>query len=388
MHARTHRRCLAVLTLCLASFGSFAQPGGIPEGFAQEAKRIVDAAVADPDLPGMSVAVVFPGGETVRVAGGLARVEPKERMTPEARILSGSIGKLYCAVVVLQLAGEGVLELDGLVSEHLAERDWFAGFPNSDALTVRSLLNHTAGVPEHVWSATFRDALAADPQKTWTFDELLAISDGANPLFEVGEGWSYADTNYLVLGALVEQVTGEAYEDVLRARVLIPLGLEDTLTNDGPELPGLVSGYSRLAGMFPISEETASDGVYAMNPSFEKTGGGITSTSADLARFAHAVFAGDLVPAGLRDELVEGVPAPMLGQGVAYGLGVILTPTEHGTALGHSGIMPGYLSEVRHYPGLVEDGGVTVAVMVNTDRVAGQRGIAEALNGLSALLGE
>ncbi|MFG0305930.1 MAG: serine hydrolase domain-containing protein [Phycisphaerales bacterium JB040] len=377
--------CAAVAAVCVGVLPALARQGGIPQGFAQEAKRIVDASVADPELPGMSVAVVFQGGETVRVAGGLARAAPHEQPMPtEAKMLSGSIGKLYCAVVVLQLIDEGVLSLDGLVSERLKDRAWFAGFPNAPALTVRSLLNHTSGVPEHVWDPRFHAALAADPQKSWTFDELLAISDGAGALFDVGEAWSYADTNYLVLGALVEEVTGQAYEDVLRARVLEPLGLDDTLTNEGPDLPGLVSGYTRLTGMFPGPEETAVDGVYAMNPSFEKTGGGVTSTATDLARFAHAVFTGDIVPEGLRASMLEGVSAPQLGPGAEYGLGVILTPTPQGTAMGHSGIMPGYLSEVRHYPELA--GGVTIAVMVNTDRVAGQRGIARAMGGLSALI--
>jgi len=214
------------------------------------------------------------------------------------------------------------------------------------------------------------------------------MSDGAEPMFEVGEGWSYADTNFLVLGAIVERLTGERYEKVLRDRVLVPLGLKDTLTNDGPDLPGLVSGYTALGAMFPIAEETAADGRYGMNPVFERTGGGITSTAADLARFAHAVFAGEAVPEPLRGPMLEGTPARRLGPGVEYGLGVILTPTEHGTAVGHSGIMPGYLSEVRHYPELSGGMGVTIAAQVNTDRPVGGRALHEAVEGLAGLLGE
>lgn len=358
-----------------------------PEGFVERARHAVAERVGDQSIPGMSAAIVFADGSTVQIAEGQARVAPnEEEMGHDSKMLSGSIGKVYCAVVVLQMVGDGTIGLDALASEYAGDEPWFGGMPNAESLTIRSLLNHTSGIPEHVWSPKFGGALKADPQRDWSFGELLEISDGQEALFEVGEGWSYADTNFLVLGAIVEKLTGERYEEVLKARVLEPLGLSDTLTNDQAELPGLVSGYTQLAGMFPISEETAADGVYGMNPSFERTGGGITSTALDLALFGHAVFAGEIVPEGLRDDMLESVPAPRLGLGCEYGLGIIKWRRAHGVSVGHSGIMPGYLSEVRHYPGV--GGGVTIAVQVNTDRGATGRVLAGLVEELAGLLND
>lgn len=333
-------------------------------------KARIAAAIAVPvtagDVPGVSAAIITRDGRTYAVAAGLARRAPHEQpLTIDGKMLSGSIGKTYCAAVLLQLVAEGTIGLDVKVSIYLGEKEWFDRLPNASTLTVRSLMNHTSGIPEHVLSDDFLRALADDPMRSWEFDELLSFVLDQPPLFEVGESWAYADTNYLVLGAMIEQVTGRPYEDELRDRVLTPLNLHDTLPTTRPQLDGLVSGYTRLTEMFPVPAELASNGRYAMNPQFERTGGGLCSTTADLARFGHALFSGTLVRRDLRLAMVKGAvdASDRLGAGSSYGLGVIVQETDAGTWYGHLGIMPGYLSGLAHYP----DRGITVAVQVNSD---------------------
>jgi len=333
-------------------------------------KARIAAAIAKPvaagDVPGVSAAVITADGKTVAIASGVARRAPHEEpLTINGKMLSGSIGKTYCAVVVMQLIAEGKLDLEEKVSKYLGRLDWFGRLPNASSLTVRSLMNHTSGIPEHVMSDRFLRALADDPWRSWSFADLLRFSLDVEPLFAVGASWAYADTNYLVLGAIIEEVTGRAYEEELRDRVLSPLGLRDTLPTTRPRLDDLVSGYTRLSGVFPVPTEVAVDGRYAMNPQFERTGGGLCSTATDLARFGHALFAGDLVRDDLRLAMVSAAidGSERLGPGGAYGLGVIVQQTDAGTWWGHRGIMPGYLSGFAYYP----DRGITVAVQVNSD---------------------
>jgi D-alanyl-D-alanine carboxypeptidase len=326
----------------------------------------IGAPVAAGDVPGVSAAVITRDGAVHAVTAGVARRAPHEKpLTINGKMLSGSIGKTYCAVVVLQLVAEGTIDLDAKVAKYLGKKDWFGRLPNASSLSVRSLMNHTSGIPEHVWSDEFRQALADDPWRSWELDELLRFVLDAPPLFGIGEQWSYADTNYLVLGSIIEEVTGRAYEDELRDRVLAPLGLDDTLPTTRAKLDGLVSGYTRLTGMFPVPAEVAANGRYAMNPQFERTGGGLCSTAADLARFGHALFTTDLVRDDLRRAMVSGAidAGERLGPGGSYGLGVIVQESEAGTWWGHMGIMPGYLSGVAHYA----DRGITVAVQMNSD---------------------
>lgn len=368
--SRATRPALAAVALLLALTQAAARERAPLPIERSKLEAGIAAAIAAPvaagDVPGVSAALITRDGRLHAVAAGVARRAPhEEALTIDGRMLSGSIGKTYCAVVLMQLVAEKAIDLDARASTYLGEEEWFDRLPNAATLTVRSLLNHTSGIPEHVMSNDFLQALAADPWRSWNFAQLLRFVVDRPPLFAVGEKWAYADTNYLVLGAIIEQVTGRAYEDELRDRVLAPLGLRDTLPTTQAELEGLVSGYTRLAGTFPIGAEVAADGRYGMNPQFERTGGGLCSTASDLARFGHALFTTDLVRADLRRAMVSGAidGGERLGPGGAYGLGVIVQETDAGTWWGHRGIMPGYLSGLAHYP----DRGITVAVQVNSD---------------------
>lgn len=328
-------------------------------------------------FPGVSAAIVLPGGEVVAVAVGAdGNGEP---LTAKSRLMSGSIGKTYCAAVVLQLAGEGRLSLDGKVQDVLGEREWYARIPNAESITVRQLLNHTAGIREHVWNPKFHEALRKDPDHAMTPVECLAFVLDDEPLFPAGERFAYADTNYLLAGLCVEEVTGRPFGEVLRERILVPLELKDTAWNDGRVMPALACGLA--SGIAFHEGPTVVDGRYFTNPAFEYCGGGVRSTPGDLARWMRALFGGDVVPAKLRADHTAGVKAPPHVSG-SYGLGCFVGASEHGPALGHSGIMPGFLSYALYYP----EPKIAVAVQFPTDsmrHVGDLRGLVDALAGLA-----
>ena len=109
-------------------------------------------------------------------------------------------------------------------------------------MTLRMLLNHTSGVPEHVWNPEFHEAVVGDPDKEWKPADLLAFIADSDPLFAAGKGWSYADTNYVLVGAVMEQVTGVSWYGLLRERLLRPLKLEATQPSDRRDIPDLANG--------------------------------------------------------------------------------------------------------------------------------------------------
>ena len=353
---------LAAALVSVLSLGAgplAAQPPAAPS--LDDEVRAVLAEHADA-APGISVAVIDARGSLHTYTHGLARTDPPEPMTPAARMFSGSIGKTYCAAVLLQLADEGVLSLDDHLADHLGDEPWLDRLPNARNITLRQLARHQSGIPEHVWMPEFAAALKAEPMAHREPAELVAFVLDADPLFPAGEGWSYADTNYILLGMVIEAAAGERYETLLQRRVLDPLGLRDTTPSSGPQLPGLVSGYTALGEVFGLPEEVASDGAYAINPQFEWTGGGIVSTTADLARFMHAFCAGDLLPEPQREVAREATPA-RLWPGASYAIGLIRRPCPAGEILGHTGIFPGYLSSAWHIPAAE----ATVAVQLNSD---------------------
>ena len=311
-------------------------------------------------FPGACLAFVLPSGETGAVAVGYADEQENQPLDASSRMFSGSIGKTYVAAVALQLVDAGKLELDQNISEYLGKEDWFSRLPSAEGITLRMLLSHQSGIPEHVWLPQFQRDLDADPYKVWKPEELVAYILEADPLFPPGEGWSYADTNYILVGLILEKVTGQSWYQLLHDRLLEPLQLQDTLASDRPDLPGLVNGFTTGTGFH--EGPTLSGGKYFANPQFEWCGGGVASTTLDLARWCRMLFAGGVIPESLRVEHITGGPESRRIRG-RYGLGVIITGTRHGTAYGHSGIMPGYLSQMAYYPGL----DLAVAIQFNSD---------------------
>lgn len=336
-----------------------AQAAAVP-AIEQAFREHLGAMRAARGFCGASVAAVLPGGAIAAVAVGEDAAGAE--LTPQTRLMSGSIGKTYCAAVVLQLVGEGKLELDAKVVDVLGEREWYARIPNAQSITIRQLLNHTAGIREHVWNPEFHKTLEREPDTALTPTQCLAFVLDDDPLFPAGERFAYADTNYLLAGLCVEEVTGAPFAVALRQRLLEPLGLEDTAWNDSRVMPKLACGDA--SGLAFTKGKTTRDGKYFVNPAFEYCGGGVRSTPTDLARWTRALFAGDVVPEALRADQRRGVKAPGHVSG-GYGLGCFTGPSRHGPAFGHSGIMPGFLSYTLWF----EQHDLTVALQFPTDDV-------------------
>lgn len=327
---------------------------------------------ADHGFPGATAAFEARGGASGAVAVGLADPAAGTPMTPDARMLAGSVGKTFVAAAALQLVGEGALALDAPLAElFLRERGdggppeaWFGRLPNAEALTLRHLLGHTSGLRDHVWEPAFAEFVRTNPGASLAPRELVAFVLDREPLFACGEGFAYADTNYVVAGLALERVTGQGWYELLRERLLGPLELTDTIPQESDDLPGLIPGHTWAANPFGLASPVLVDGRHPMNPALEYCGGGVMSTSPDLARWALALYGGErVVPAELRGEMLEARPAPRVGPGNAYGLGVIVGRDAHGERWGHSGWYPGYGTALAYWP----EHGLVLALQVNTD---------------------
>jgi D-alanyl-D-alanine carboxypeptidase len=196
-------------------------------------------------------------------------------------------------------------------------------------------------------------------------EEAIAFVHDAEPLFPAGSGWAYTDTGYLILGLVIEYVSGRSFYDLVDERFLEPLGLDDTAPSDRPDLPGLAVGYVAEDNPFGLPQRTADDnGRLLWDPGMEWTGGGFLSTSRDLALWGQALLGGEAMETPYLDHLLDGVPVSPDAPGILYGAGIaIYSDTPHGPVYGHGGWIPGYVSSLRHYA----EQGVTVAFQINTD---------------------
>ena len=313
-------------------------------------------------FPGATLGVVLANGESFSLAVGFSDRDTRTAMKPTDRMPAGSVGKTFVAATALQLIKAGKIGLDDKIEKYLGREPWFARLPNAKDITVRQLMNHTSGLVRYEFKEQFTKELTANPEKVWKPAELVAYLLDEKPPFEAGKGWNYSDTNYIVLGMIIEKVTGRKFYDEANKRLLKPLKLTDTIPQDGPRLKGVVQGYAGPNNRFGGTDAMLVNGKFVINPQFEWTGGGYVSTTLDLARWARMIYEGKAFSPDLLSQVVDGVPAPQLGRETKYGLGAIIYKTQLGTAYGHSGFFPGYMTDMVYFP----EHKVAVAIQVNT----------------------
>lgn len=318
-------------------------------------------------FPGATVAIVLAAGSEISASTGLADVERHLAMKPSDRMLAGSIGKTYCAAVVLQLVQEGKINLDEKIEHWFGSDPWFGRLPNAHDIILRNLMTHSSGIPEHVLNKDFIAELHAKPNKVWKPEELVAYILNAKPLFPAGHGFSYADTNYILVGMIVERVTHRTLYGEVERRILRPLGLKNTIPSNSRTLPGVITGYSDPRSPFGVDGRTIVNGMFVVNPQMEWTGGGFASTPGDLARWAKDMYEARAFNRKMVGEMLNGVDATGRGGGkdAKYGLACQIRKTEFGISYGHGGWFPGYLSEMEYFP----DYKIAVAIQFNTDSV-------------------
>ncbi len=254
------------------------------------------------------------------------------------------------------------------ISRWLGDRPWFSRLPNHAAITLRHLLTHSSGLPDHVHLQSF----AAEVTRRWrvegnpfTPEELIGFVLDLPPLFEAGRGWAYTDTGYILIGLVIEQVTGRNCYAEIDARFLSPLGLTLTAPADRRALPGLAAGYMAEDNAFRLPRKTiTANGELAWHPGFEWTGGGLVSNSRDLALWGSVLFGGRAMPGPYLDELLKSVPINPDAHDIQYGAGVGVHRTSpFGPVYGHGGWIPGYSSSLRYYP----IHGVAIVFQINSD---------------------
>ncbi len=355
---------ILLLAVLVSSGGS-----GLAAAPADVFQAELDALRRDYGFPGGTAAYVLAGAPVVVVATGRSDIETGARMALQARMPAASIGKTFVAALALELAADGTLALDAPIARYLGDRAWFAHLPNHADITLRHLLTHTSGLPDHVYTDRFAADLARrwrEPGNLFPPEALVGYILDAPPRFATGRSWAYSDTGYILTGLLIESVTGESCFDAITRRFIAPCGLTLTTPCDKRELPGLAPGYVRPDNAFGLPPKTTdSAGRLVWHPGLEWTGGGWISNAADLARWGAALYGGKVLSPAAQSELLKAVPITADSPDIQYGAGVAITRSGPlGPVLGHGGWIPGYRSSLRHYP----DRQLTVAFQINTDR--------------------
>lgn len=316
-------------------------------------------------FPGLTAAYILPDGTNASLAIGFADKEQTLPMKASDRMLAASTGKTMVATIILLLVSEGKLSLEDLAITHLGKYDWFHKLPNASEFTIRHLLSHTAGLPNHVLHPKFPAILEHDQEVQNLPAFVLQCIFNAESPYLPGKGWQYTDSGYIVLGAIIEEILKQPYYDVLTKRILVPYALNATEPSNKKKIRGLIPGYTDKDNYLKRPEKSLDEsGALLWNPYFEWTGGGIVSTSSDLAKWAQLLYSGKVLPEKQLTQMLSGTPFGAPERKTKYGLGVIIEDTPHfGPQYGHLGMIPGYATSMKYLP----DYNVSFAFQINSD---------------------
>jgi D-alanyl-D-alanine carboxypeptidase len=297
-------------------------------------QRDADAAVAA-GVPGYT-AQITDGRRVSYVRAGVADRATGRLLSPSDAFDIASNTKTFGATVVLQLVGQHRLRLTDNLATLLP-----GTVPNGRAITVRMLLNHTSGLFDYTQDEQWLAALRTDPDHAWTPAELLAVALRHPPNFAPGAERLYSNTGYVLVGMILERVTGRSVADLLTERIIGPLRLRHTYYAAGSTFTAArhARGYRIGTDADRLTYTDVTD-VGLLSTGMD---GGLVSTTADLTRFFRALLGGHLLRPAELAQMKQTIPitgAP----GHSYGLGLARTDTPCGTTWGNEGGSIGYLS--------------------------------------------
>ncbi len=346
------RIVLRAITAATIILGLLPAAGARPADRAREMQRIL-ASVYPGDEPGASAIVVDDGEVVFRSASGMADLELDVPLEPGMVFRLGSITKQFTAAAILMLAEEGKLSVDDPITRFLPS------YPtHGHEITVHHLLTHTSGI----WSYTQAPDLERTARLDVTTEELVDSFDHEAMDFAPGDRFSYNNSGYVLLGAIIETVSGMSYPEFIRTRIFEPLGMSRSYYGGTHLIEDRVSGYHW--------EDDAFVNAPYISMSVPHAAGSLLSTVDDMARWNAALFGGELISeASLELMTTEGVLNNGEATGYAYGLG--LSEFRGTDRVSHSGGINGFITSGLYLP----DEGIYVAVLSNrlgTDASPGQ----------------
>jgi D-alanyl-D-alanine carboxypeptidase len=320
----------------LLQFSPIAQRASAAEPPQKLDLAAIDATIADyvreKGLVGLSVAIMRDGEIVFAKGYGQRSIEGSLAVEPETTFAVGSVTKQFTCACILLLAEEGKLSIDDPVAKY------FPNLTRSKDITLRDLMNHTSGYPDY-YPLDFVDRRLAKPISQ---EELLANYAGGKLDFEPGSRYSYSNTGYILLGSIIEKVSGQKFGDFLTSRILKPHGLTHSQFGSGSGLASVAIGYNGFALGEPEPAASEGDG-------WIDAAGGLWASAPDLLRWNLALHGGQV----LRPASYETMTAPRLlstGKRSYYGCGLRIGDHAGDAILQHTGGVSGFAAYASFLP--------------------------------------
>ncbi|WP_327402576.1 beta-lactamase family protein [Streptomyces sp. NBC_01288] len=326
---------------------------GLGHGVTARLDKAIADVRKDAAIPGVAVGLWMPGKGCYVRATGVADKVTRQPMSTDFYSRIGSETKTFTVTALLQLVDERRIGLDDPISRYVH------GVPNGRHITLRHLAEMRSGLFPYSADADFAHDLLSDPTRSFTPQELLAYGYKHRNTAAPGKVFVYNNSNLVLLGLVIEKVTGHHIAEVINRRVLRPAHLDQTLFPDGPNVREFpephAHGYTNQTLSGAVADSTD------WNPSWGWSAGAMISTMHDLRSWAKTVATGELLSPETQKQRLKVLPTSF--PGLDYGLGIF----ETGGWIGHNGSIPGYESVTVYLPALK----ATLVVLINTDITTG-----------------
>ncbi|WP_030690761.1 serine hydrolase [Streptomyces globisporus] len=321
-------------------------PGGLGPELTARLDRAIEDVREQAGIPGVAVGLWMPGKGSYVRATGVADKATGEPMTTDGFVRIGSETKTFTVTALLELVDDHRIRLDDPIARYVH------GVPNGHRITLRHLAEMRSGLFPYTSDPGFVHDLLSDPQRSFTPEETLAYGFKHKNTFEPGARFEYSNSNLVLLGLVVEKVSGRPLTEFLRDRVLRPARLRHTFLPTGPEFPEPhPRGYTNQTLSGAVTDSTG------WNPSWAWAAGAMISDLHDLRRWAKVLATGELLSPETQAQRLRTLPTGHPGLG--YGLGVF----DANGWIGHNGSIPGYETVTVHLP----ERDATLVIMINTD---------------------
>ncbi|HEX2787505.1 MAG TPA: serine hydrolase domain-containing protein [Ignavibacteria bacterium] len=338
-------RVLKVLPVILFLNTSFLFSQTLPE----KLDAVTDSLMTATKIPGMIVSLVC-GDFKWEKAKGFADVYGNVPMTLDKTFRIGSVTKTFTITTLLQLVDEGLLKLDDPVNKY------FDNIPNGDRITVRMLAEMTSGLYNYSDTKDFEDSLTNNPHKRWKNEELLEMAFRYPVYFEPNTDFHYSNTNTILIGMIIEKLTGKTIGQNITERIINKLGLKNTYVPENYVIPGdYAHGYNNIEDSITIPYVDVTE-MY--DPSWAGAAGDIISNVNDLKIYIRAMAKNQLYSPQMQAERMKWTPFIPASTGLKYGLGMF---EIEGSYIGHNGGIPGFANVTAYSP--VQD--CSIIVMYN-----------------------
>ena len=296
-------------------------------------KSVTDSIIKHTKVPGIVALVVdYTRGINWIYCAGVSDIPNAKPMNANHTFRIGSNTKTMTGTVLLQLVDEEQIELTDKLSKYYPE------YPNADSITIAMLCNMTSGIFNYSDDETWGHEFENNPTRKWSPQEIVDVGFSRDFYFSPGTGWKYSNTNTILIGMIIEKITGNSLEDEIKNRIIIPLQLNNTgLITDGTELPG-VHGRGYYSGEYIENDDVTE--LYDV--SWGWAAGSAYSTPRELQKYVENLVKGTLLSSKLQQQRLNDLV--VLNDKMGYGLCI----AKRGSFYGHNGALPGYTTSMYH----------------------------------------